>query len=255
MNDTITWPFDFLAHNRKVREQVEAILTRTRDSGYLNLDEAAYRFYAARLGPRADRSWDEGRGRGTEAGGRTAEGGGQGISAVAELVDLMRERRGAEPRFLMMEMDDLRDPTAPEQDTTAFPGELPLENRALPLAYAYKPGQADDGVTLEVSVGEAEVLTPAALDWAVPGHLEAKVEHYLRTLPKELRRAFVPLAETAPACRGAGRAAGPADGAARGPDGGAGGAVARRISDRGGPGTLGGQAATRPLARARTGGG
>ncbi|NBP83346.1 DUF3418 domain-containing protein, partial [bacterium] len=39
--------------------------------------------------------------------------------------------------------------------------------------------------------------TPAALDWAVPGHLAEKVEHYLRALPKELRRAFVPLAETA----------------------------------------------------------
>ena len=34
-------------------------------------------------------------------------------------------------------------------------------------------------------------------DWAVPGHLEAKVEHYLRALPKELRRGFVPLGETA----------------------------------------------------------
>jgi ATP-dependent helicase HrpA len=67
----------------------------------------------------------------------------------------------------------------------------------LPLNYAYKPGQAEDGVTLDVNVREAEALTPAALDWAVPGHLEAKVEHYLRTLPKELRRAFVPLAETA----------------------------------------------------------
>jgi ATP-dependent helicase HrpA len=38
---------------------------------------------------------------------------------------------------------------------------------------------------------------PAALDWAVPGHLELKVEHYLRALPKELRRGFVPLTETA----------------------------------------------------------
>jgi ATP-dependent helicase HrpA len=36
-----------------------------------------------------------------------------------------------------------------------------------------------------------------ALDWAVPGHLEPKVEYYLRALPKELRRAFVPLTETA----------------------------------------------------------
>src|SRR5262249_20331221 len=57
--------------------------------------------------------------------------------------------------------------------------------------------QTDDGVTLEVGVREAEALTPAALDWAVPGHLEEKVEFYLRALPKELRRAFVPLAETA----------------------------------------------------------
>jgi ATP-dependent helicase HrpA len=57
----------------------------------------------------------------------------------------------------------------------------------------------DDGVTLTVTLREAEELTPAALDWAVPGHLEAKVEHYLRALPKELRRGFVPLAETAKA--------------------------------------------------------
>jgi len=187
VNDTITWPFDFLAHNRKVREQVEAILTRTRDSGYLNLDEAAYRFYAARLLPETGGGRQEAQG----------EGGVPGISAVAELVDLVRERRGAEPRFLMMTVDDLRDPATPEQDTTAFPEVLPLQNNALPLAYAYKPGQSDDGVTLEVGVREAETLNAAALDWAVPGHLEAKVEHYLRTLPKELRRAFVPLGDTA----------------------------------------------------------
>jgi len=96
----------------------------------------------------------------------------------------------------MMTADDLRDPATLAHDADAFPPELPLENRALPLAYAYKPGQADDGVTLNVNVREAETLTPAALDWAVPGHLEAKIEHYLRALPKELRRAFVPLAET-----------------------------------------------------------
>jgi len=36
-----------------------------------------------------------------------------------------------------------------------------------------------------------------AIDWAVPGHLEAKIEHYLRATPKDLRRAFMPLTETA----------------------------------------------------------
>lgn len=51
VNDTITWPFDFLVHNRKVRDKVEIVLTRTRSSSYLDLDEAIYRFYAARLLP------------------------------------------------------------------------------------------------------------------------------------------------------------------------------------------------------------
>ena len=194
VNDTITFPLDFIAHNRAVRERIEVILTRTRDAGYLNLDEAMYRFYAARLLP-------EGRdgppGRPPTSRARPAAAPYLGISAVAELVDLVRERRGAEPGFLMMEPNDLRDPDTLAHDAEAFPEALPLQNNALPLAYAYKPGQTDDGVTLDVSVHEAEHLTPAALDWAVPGHLEAKVEHYLRALPKELRRAFVPLAETA----------------------------------------------------------
>lgn len=176
VNDTVTWPFDFLAHNRAVREKIENLLTRARDSGYLNLDEAVYRFYATRLMPPA---------------------GEPGISAVPELVDWVRDRKGAEPRFLMMEAEDLRDPEEITVDPAAFPEEMPLENHALPLNYSYKPGQADDGVTLDVNVRAAEALTPAALDWAVPGHLEAKVEHYLRALPRELRRAFMPLAETA----------------------------------------------------------
>ncbi len=183
VNDTITWPFDFLAHNRAVRAKIESLLTRARDSSYMNLDEGVYRFYAARL------LEDEGE---RQPGGQF-----QGISSVAELVDLVRERKTADPRFLMMEPDDLRDPEEVKHDVEAFPEVLPLENTALPIAYAYKPGQVDDGVSIEVSVREANLLTQAAMDWAVPGHLEAKVEHYLRALPKELRRAFMPLAETA----------------------------------------------------------
>ncbi|MET0262389.1 MAG: ATP-dependent RNA helicase HrpA [Rariglobus sp.] len=177
VNDTVTWPLDFIAHNRGVREDIEDLLTRTRDRGYLNLDEGIYRFYAAKLLPENESD--------------------PVISSVAELVDLVRERKGAEPRFLMLEPDDLRDPEELQADTEAYPEALPMQNAALPLNYAYKPGQTDDGVTLDVPVRDAALLTPAALDWAVPGHLAAKVEHYLRALPKELRRDFVPLADAA----------------------------------------------------------
>jgi ATP-dependent helicase HrpA len=179
VNDTVTWPFDFLAHNRKVRDRVESILTRTRSSGYLNLDEAIYRFYAARLLP--------------------AEAAAPAVASVPELIDLVRERRQTDPKFLCFEAADLRGSEEAEHDAAAFPAALPVENRVLPLDYAYRPGQDEDGVTITVSVRDAEALTPAALDWAVPGHLGEKVLHLLKTLPTGQRRALIPLAETAKA--------------------------------------------------------
>lgn len=178
VGDTITWPFDFLAHNRKLREKTEEILTRTRSAGYLDVDEALYRFYAARLLPAADRPEDV-------------------VSSVPELIDLVRHRQMTEPKFLFLAEADLKPPAELAEAAAAFPVQLPLENRALPLNYSYKPGQADDGVTLRVSLAEVQRLTPAALDWAVPGHLREKIELLLKALPKEQRRTLIPLSETA----------------------------------------------------------
>jgi ATP-dependent helicase HrpA len=74
---------------------------------------------------------------------------------------------------------------------------MPVDNRVLPLAYSYQPGKEEDGVTVRVSLAEAEALTAAALDWAVPGHLPEKVELMLKALPKEQRRDLIPLTDTA----------------------------------------------------------
>ena len=168
--DTVTWPFDFIAHNRRLREKMESILTRTRDSAYQNIDEGLYRFYADRI---------------------------TGVSSVPELIELVRERRAREPNFLMLELKDLRDPDAISSDAIAYPEAVPLENKALPLNYAYKPGESDDGVSIQVPIEDLPRLTAQAVDWAVPAHLELKVDHYLRALPKDLRRSFIPLAESA----------------------------------------------------------
>jgi ATP-dependent helicase HrpA len=194
VNDTITWPFDFLAHNRKVRDRVEIILTRTRSSGYLNLDEAIYRFYAARLLP----TEAAGRSPPTKRAGNVAPPG-PAVASVPELIDLVRERRLTEPKFLCFEAEELRGSEEAAHDAAAFPAALPVENRVLALDYAYRPGQDDDGVTITVSVRDAAELTPAALDWAVPGHLEEKVQHLLKALPTGQRRRLIPLAETAKA--------------------------------------------------------
>ncbi|MBL9219483.1 MAG: ATP-dependent RNA helicase HrpA [Opitutaceae bacterium] len=170
VGDTITWPFDFLKHNRRLRDEAETLLTRMRSSGYMNLDEAIYRFYAARI---------------------------TNVSAVGELVDFVRHQQMTDPKFLFMSADSLRPAEEAEHDAEAFPEALPVDNRVLPLAYTYQPGKEDDGVTVRVNLTEAEALTPAALDWAIPGHLPEKVELMLKALPKEQRRGLIPLAETA----------------------------------------------------------
>ena len=170
VGDTVTWPFDFLVHNRRIRDEAETRLTRTRSSGYMNLDEAVYRFYAAQI---------------------------TNVSAVAELVDFVRHQQATRPKFLFMSEDSLRPDEEVAHDAAAFPEALPVDNRVLPLAYAYQPGRETDGVTVRVSLAEAEALTPAALDWAVPGHLPEKVELMLKALPKEQRRSLIPLTEAA----------------------------------------------------------
>jgi ATP-dependent helicase HrpA len=170
VNDTITWPFDFLAYNRRVREETETVLTRTRSSGYMNIDEAMYRFYAAQI---------------------------KDVSSVGELVDFVRHQQATKPKFLFLGDNDLRPPADTEHSAEAFPEAMPVDNCVLPLAYSYQPGKEADGVTVRVTLTEAEALTPAALDWAVPGHLPEKVELMLKALPKEQRRELIPLTETA----------------------------------------------------------
>ena len=202
VGDTVTWPFDFIRHNRQLREKAESVLTRLRAAGYMNLDEAVYRFYARRLMPEG--RTDQGRASSPHeppsvarpVAARAENSPYLGISSVPELVDFVRHRQMTEPKFLFLGEDDLK-PDEEPHDPAVFPDAVPLENRALPLNYAYKPGADDDGVTLRVSLAEAAELDQATLDWAVPGHLEEKVEILLKALPKDQRRALIPLAETA----------------------------------------------------------
>ncbi len=202
VGDTITWPFDFIAHNRRVREQTESVLTRTRSSGYMNLDEAVYQFYARVFMPAgragtpltAVRPGSDSAKASTDKTGSTPH---LGISSVPELIDFVRHQQTTNPKFLFMGENDLRPEVEAEHDAEAFPAAIPVDNCVLPLAYAYQPGQEGDGVTLRVTLAEAEALNPAMLDWAIPGHLTEKVELMLKALPKEQRRDLIPLTETA----------------------------------------------------------
>ena len=67
----------------------------------------------------------------------------------------------------------------------------------LPVTYHFEHGSDDDGVTIAIPAQALGQMPPEALGWLVPGLLEEKVIALIRALPKELRRNFVPVPDTA----------------------------------------------------------
>jgi len=57
---------------------------------------------------------------------------------------------------------------------------------------AFSPGDEKDGVTLVVPVEVVNRISKERCDWLVPGFLEEKVTLLIKSLPKSLRRNFVP---------------------------------------------------------------
>ncbi|MEX5717594.1 ATP-dependent RNA helicase HrpA [Geodermatophilus maliterrae] len=79
-----------------------------------------------------------------------------------------------------------------------FPDEVPLtQGLTLPLSYAFAPGAPQDGVTVDVPLAVldtvAERTSGESLAFTVPGLRGELVTALLRTLPKQLRRALVPI--------------------------------------------------------------
>ncbi|MDQ1673236.1 MAG: ATP-dependent helicase HrpA, partial [Frankiaceae bacterium] len=74
----------------------------------------------------------------------------------------------------------------------AYPSVWTSEDLSLPLAYAFEPGAEHDGVTVEVPLAVLNRVRPDDFDWNVPGRHEELVAALIKTLPKTLRRHFVP---------------------------------------------------------------
>ncbi|MCE5243842.1 MAG: DUF3418 domain-containing protein, partial [Desulfobacteraceae bacterium] len=167
-------PYGFMEHNRELIRQIEDLESKTRRRDLLVDDEALFAFYDRQLPQLADiRSFDR----------LLRDRGGDGFLRMTE-ADLLR----AVPDFEALEQ---------------FPDSLTLEGADLPLRYAFRPGEEDDGVTVTVPVHILPRLSSSPFDWLVPGLLLEKVTALLKALPKGLRKQLVPVGETAQRLRDA----------------------------------------------------
>ena len=81
----------------------------------------------------------------------------------------------------------------------AFPDFLKVGSLRLKLKYHFAPGADDDGVSLEVPIHVLGALDSARLSWLVPGLVQEKTTALIKSLPKSLRKNFVPAPDFAKA--------------------------------------------------------
>lgn len=79
-----------------------------------------------------------------------------------------------------------------ESDAARFPPYFALGDARLAVRYRFEPGAPDDGMTVVVPLHLLNALDAARLSWLAPGFIADKATGLIKSLPKTLRRNFVP---------------------------------------------------------------
>jgi ATP-dependent helicase HrpA len=131
------------------------------------------------------------------------------VSSAATLEYFTRHLSLPKRAALSLQPDDIFARRPDPQLLAQFPERVMLPMNGDPVAtappvsvaveYRLAPGEEGDGATLQVPLLALPTLTRAAVDAAVPGLAEPRVEALLRSLPKDARRGLIPIAATAAA--------------------------------------------------------
>lgn len=159
--------YSFLAHNQAVAREVDRLESKLRRRDVLVDDAVVYAWFDARLP--AD------------------------IFSTRKFAAWYRQAARGDRSLLCLAAADLMVRTPDELAPDAFPDTTSLAGARVPLVYRFVPGELDDGVSLDVPVAALNQLTATQLDWLVPGLLREQCVALAKSLPKEKRRALVPV--------------------------------------------------------------
>jgi ATP-dependent helicase HrpA len=160
----------FVEHNRRMVADVRALEDRVRRRDILVDEDDLFAFFDERV----DRE----------------------VVSARHFDRWWKTAREEDPALLDYTLDLLIDPGAGEVDVAAFPDAWPQDALELPLTYEFAPGSEIDGVTVHVPLAVLNQVTGAGFDWQVPGLREELVAAVVRSLPKTLRRHFVPVGDS-----------------------------------------------------------
>ncbi len=156
----------FFQHNRQLLAELEELEIRVRRDLAAD-EETLYRFYDERIP--------------------------EGIYSGPAFESWRKQAERDQPRLLFLDRAALLAEAGPVADGERFPDHLDFDGLKLPLTYRFAPDADDDGVTLTVPLAAVNQVDPRRLDWLVPGLRAERMAALLKSLPKALRRNFVPV--------------------------------------------------------------
>ncbi|MBM7775125.1 ATP-dependent helicase HrpA [Actinokineospora baliensis] len=163
----------FFRDNRALLREVEELEHRARRRDILVDDETLFQFYDQRVP--AD------------------------VVSARHFDTWWKKARHEAPDLLTFSKSMLVNDTTGDISEQDFPDALRQQGLTLPLTYRFEPGRADDGVTAKVPIAVLNQLAGDGFSLQVPGQREEVVTALIRSLPKPLRRNFVPVPDFAKA--------------------------------------------------------
>ncbi|NUR92112.1 MAG: ATP-dependent RNA helicase HrpA, partial [Nonomuraea sp.] len=155
----------FLKDNRKLLEEVEELENRARRRDILVDDEALYDFYDQRVP--AD------------------------VVSARHFDSWWKQARQEQPELLTFSPEMLVNEGA-DISARDYPDTWKQLGQRMKLTYQFEPGANADGVTVHVPLQVLNQVNSDGFDWQIPGLREDLITALIRSLPKHLRRNFVP---------------------------------------------------------------
>ncbi|HEV2372559.1 MAG TPA: ATP-dependent RNA helicase HrpA [Streptosporangiaceae bacterium] len=157
----------FFRQNQRLLEEARELEDRARQRGLVADDDALFGFYDQRIP--------------------------QDVTSARHFDTWWKKNRTHSPDLLTFTPADLAGPASGQ----VRPADYPSRWGEAGLSYEFAPGEPGDGVTADVPLAALNRVSGEDFGWQVPGRREELVTELIRSLPKELRRAFVPVPDTA----------------------------------------------------------
>ncbi|MFF4583056.1 ATP-dependent RNA helicase HrpA [Streptomyces sp. NPDC001389] len=156
----------FYADNRKLLTEVEELENRARRRDIVVDDETLFDFYDQRIP--------------------------EHVVSGAHFDSWWKHKRREEPELLDFEREMLLTEKAAGVTKADYPDSWRQGQLKFRVTYQFEPGADADGVTVHIPLQVLNQVADEGFDWQIPGLREEVVTELIRSLPKPIRRHYVP---------------------------------------------------------------